>query len=104
MEFLLRKFSVCINLFEESEQLSRYSDGLYGRGSIHGMAGYFFLLHSVQTGSGAHPVSYQMCTMSPHPGSKAREREANYSSPSSTEIMNSGAIPSLFHTSLLHSA
>jgi hypothetical protein len=46
------------------------------------------LRHSVQTESGAHPAF-------------SLRREADQSSPSSAEVKNGGAIPSLPHTSLL---
>jgi hypothetical protein len=36
--------------------------GLDGPGSIPGSARYFYLLYSVQTGSGVHPASYPMGT------------------------------------------
>jgi hypothetical protein len=31
---------------------------------------YFMIIHIVQTGSGAHPASYPMCTRGSSPGSK----------------------------------
>jgi hypothetical protein len=41
----------------------------------------------VQTGSGAHPASYPMCTGGPFPGGKARPgRDADHSPPSSAEV------------------
>jgi hypothetical protein len=68
--------------------------GLDGRGSIPGRGNIFSLLHSVQTGSRAHPTSYSMGT-----GGKRPEREADHSTPSSDEIKNGGAIPSFPHAS-----
>jgi hypothetical protein len=51
----------------------------------------FFLLHSIQTGSAAHPASYPIGTSGEgRPGS-----EAEHSSTSSAEINNGGAIPLL---------
>jgi hypothetical protein len=41
------------------------------RGSILGSTNHFFLLYSIQTGSGAHPGSYPMGTGSSIPGAKA---------------------------------
>jgi hypothetical protein len=41
----------------------------------------------VQTGSGAHPVSYSMSYGGPFPGGKARPgRDVDYSPPSSAEV------------------
>jgi len=43
----------------------------------------------VQTGSGAHPASYPVGTGGPVSGGKARPgRDADHSSPSSTEVVN----------------
>jgi hypothetical protein len=52
-------YYVFIGFERELGQLSRYSDGLDGRGSIFAKISYFSLLHSVQTGSGAHTASYK---------------------------------------------
>jgi hypothetical protein len=42
-----------------------------------------------QTGSGAHPASYQMGTGGPFPGGKVRPgRDADHSPPSSAEVKN----------------
>jgi hypothetical protein len=49
-------------------------------------AGSFSLRLRVQTGSGAHPASYQMRTGRSSPGSKAAGREADHSTPSSAEV------------------
>jgi hypothetical protein len=38
--------------------ISRYSDGLNGRGSVPIRSKIFLVLHKGQTGSGAHPASY----------------------------------------------
>jgi hypothetical protein len=43
----------------------------------------FFLRHRLQTGSGAHPISYPIGT-----GDKAAGSEADYSTPSSAEVKN----------------
>jgi hypothetical protein len=60
----------------------------------------FSLLHSFQTGSGALPVSYPVVTVGLFPyGVKRLGREADHSPPSSTEVKNGGAIPSLPHIS-----
>jgi hypothetical protein len=47
-----------------------------------------FSLRRVRNGSGAHPVSYPMCTRCFFPGVKRREREADHSPPSSNEVKN----------------
>jgi hypothetical protein len=46
---------------------------LQGWGSIPGRGKSFYLLHSVQTGPGAHPASYTMGTMGSFPGAKEAE-------------------------------
>jgi hypothetical protein len=78
------------------------SYGMYGRGSIPGTA-RFFLLHSVQTGSGAHPASNSVGTGGSYLGVKRPGREADHSPSSSVEVKNGGAIPPLPHTSLWYS-
>jgi hypothetical protein len=60
---------------------------------------YLFLLYSVQTGSGAHSVSYAMCTWGSFLGVKRPRREADNSPSSSAEVKNGGVIPTLPHTS-----
>jgi hypothetical protein len=52
------------------------------------------LLHSVLTGSEAHPDSYTKCT-----GVMRQRSEADHSSPSIAEVKNDGATPPLPHTS-----
>jgi hypothetical protein len=59
----------------------------------------FFLMHSVQTGSGAHPASYPMGTGAISLGVKLQGREAD-NSPSNAEVKNGGAIPPLPNTFL----
>jgi hypothetical protein len=55
------------------------------RGSIPGGASSL----GVQTGSGAHPVSYTMGTGGPFPGGKARpKRDADHLPPSSADVVN----------------
>jgi hypothetical protein len=56
----------------------------------------FSFLRNVQTGSGAHPVSYQIGNSIP--GGKAPGSEADKSPPSSVAVNNIGAIPPLPHT------
>jgi hypothetical protein len=56
-------------------------------------ARYFSLLHSVQTGSGAHPASYPIGSRGALPGAKRPGREADHSSPTSAEVKDGGAIP-----------
>jgi len=52
-------------------------------------AGSFSLRHRVLTGSGAHPASYHMGTVSSYPAVKLPAREADSSPLSSTEAKNS---------------
>jgi hypothetical protein len=61
----------------------------------------FSLLHSVHTGSGAHPISY-MSTMGP--GVRRPVSDADHSPLSSAEVMNGGAITPLPHKSSWHGA
>jgi hypothetical protein len=77
----------------------RLSYGLDSRGSIPGRGKRFFLLHSVQTGSGAHPSSYPMSTGGPFPGVKHQGCEADRSPPTSAKVSNGGAITPLPHIS-----
>jgi hypothetical protein len=60
---------------------------------------YLSLLHSVQTGAGAHADFYPMVTGGSFPGVMQPRREADDSPPSSSEVKNGGAIPPLSHTS-----
>jgi hypothetical protein len=46
----------------------------------------FSLLHVVQTGSGVHPTSYTMGTMSSFPGVKRPGPEVDHSPPTSAEV------------------
>jgi hypothetical protein len=59
----------------------------------------FSLLHSLQTGSGAHLASYPMSTEDSIPEGKATWRENDHSLLSYAEVMNGGAIPPPPHTS-----
>jgi hypothetical protein len=59
----------------------------------------FSLLHSVQAGSGAHPISYTLGTGGTFPGSTAAGVEADHSPSSSAEIKIDGAIDPLPNTS-----
>jgi hypothetical protein len=52
-----------------------------------------FFFSSVQTDSGAHTVSYPICTRGFSPGLKWQGLEADHSPPSSAEVMKGGAIP-----------
>jgi hypothetical protein len=67
------------------------------------VARYFSLL-SVQTCSGAHPVSYWMDTEGCLLGVKQLGHEVNHSHPSSAEIKNGRAVLPLPHTSSWHVA
>jgi hypothetical protein len=49
---------------------------------------YFSLRHCVQTGSGAHPASYQMDTGGSFQEVNRPGREADHSLPSSAEVRN----------------
>jgi hypothetical protein len=63
--------------------------GLDDRGSMVRFplgAGNFSLHHSVQNGSGAHPVSYPMGTRGSFPGVKRLVPEAEHSRPSGAEV------------------
>jgi hypothetical protein len=72
---------------------------LVGPFSIPGSGKYFFfLLHSVQTCSGAYPDTSPVGTGGCFTGLEWPVREADLSPPSSTEIKNGGAIPPLPHT------
>jgi hypothetical protein len=55
----------------------------------------YFFLHIVQTAFGAHPASYITCSGGSVSGIKRPRRETDYSSPSSVEVKNGGAIPPL---------
>jgi hypothetical protein len=68
--------------------------GFYSRQRQH-----FSLLHSVQTGSGAHRASYPVGTGGE--GCFARGK-ADHSPPSSAKVKNVGGIPSLPRTSSWH--
>jgi hypothetical protein len=54
------------------------------------------LFYSVQTGPGAHPAPYPICTAYSFPEGKAAGREADYS-PFSAEVNDGGSIPPLPH-------
>jgi hypothetical protein len=69
------------------------SCGLGGPGSIPARARDF--LHSVLTGSEAHPASYPIGTGISFPGIKGPGREADRAHPSSVEVKNGGTIPPL---------
>jgi hypothetical protein len=57
-----------------------------------------YLLHSAQTGSGAHAASYSVGTGGFFPGVKRPGPEADHSPPSSVEDKNDGAIHPLLYT------
>jgi hypothetical protein len=59
----------------------------------------FSLLHSVQTGSGAHPASYPLdVPRALSSGVKRPVRKGDRLPPSSAHVKNGGAIPPLPHT------
>jgi hypothetical protein len=78
--------------------------GLDVRHSFLGRTRNFSILHSFQTGSGAHPASYPMGTEGSFPGVKRPGREADRSPTSNAEVKNGGAIPALPRTSSCSSA
>jgi hypothetical protein len=69
------------------------------RGSNPGRGWKFFLLHSVQTGSGAHPASYPMGARVKWPGC-----DDDHSPPSIAEMKNASPIPPLPNTPSLRGA
>jgi hypothetical protein len=89
-------FSVLFTIYEP-ETASRYSDRLRAGVRFPAEAGDYSLLHSIQTGSGAHSGSYRMGREGSFPGVKRPGREVDHSSPSSVKVKNGGAVP-LRHT------
>jgi hypothetical protein len=73
--------------------------GLEAGGPFRAGARDFSLLHSVPTGSGAHPAYSLLSTGAHSPGVKRPGREADHSPACSAEVKNGGAIPPLSHTS-----
>jgi hypothetical protein len=69
-----------------------------------GASNFFFLLHSVRIGSGAHTASYPMGTGYLFSGVKQSTHGADHWPPSSAEIKKHGAIPPLPHTSSFRGA
>jgi hypothetical protein len=57
----------------------------------------FSLLYRVQIGSEAHPASNIMVTGDYFSGVKRPRRQADYSSSSTAEVKNVGAVPPLLH-------
>jgi hypothetical protein len=98
--------SAAVHEHLEPGELNRNSDGLRAgrRGSIPGRVKIFFLLHSLQTGSGAHPVSFQIGTGDLSPMVNRPGREADHSPPSSAETQINGAISPLPRMSSWRSA
>jgi hypothetical protein len=54
-----------------------------------------YLLYNGQTGSRVHPVSYLIGTVCSLPGGKAAGGKTDYTPPSSAEVKDGGAIPTL---------
>jgi hypothetical protein len=79
-------------------QLGGYSAGRNDQGSNLDNA-RFLLLHTIQTGSGAHLACIQYVPENLSPGVKRQEREAAHSPSSSAEVKKDGAIPPLPFTS-----
>jgi hypothetical protein len=74
-----RDSSVCI---ATGYGLDDWSSGI----RFPAVAGNLSLLHRVQTGCGAHPASYPLCTGALFPGTKRPGRETDHSPPSSAQI------------------
>jgi hypothetical protein len=78
--------------------------GLSGMGSFVGRERNLSLFHSVQTGSGAQPISYSINIGDPFTRIKRLGRETDHSLPSSAEIENLGsnnATPLVLHCIVL---
>jgi hypothetical protein len=73
---------------------------MHSRSSILGRRNKFFLLHSVQTGYGTHPVDTEALS----PGVKYLGHEADHSLSTSVDVKIGGAISPIPHTSYWHSA
>jgi hypothetical protein len=58
---------------------------------------YRSFLHSVQTGSGVHPLSYPMDTRGSFSGDKGQEGEADHVSSSSNKVKNVWSYTSIPH-------
>jgi hypothetical protein len=85
----VRKLPCDKSVYFEISFYGRYSDWLRagrprGRSSSPDKVKNF--LHVVQTGSGVHPTSYPMGTGGSSPAIKWPGREADHSSPASTEV------------------
>jgi hypothetical protein len=78
--------------------------GLNGQCMILERGKRFALLQSVQTGTGAHTVSYEMGTGTLSPVIKRPGSEADNSLPSSAEVKNGAAILPFPHMPSWHSA
>jgi hypothetical protein len=85
--------------------LSRYSYGLWaGSPKFDSQKSKtFFLFHSFQIDSGAHPASYPVGPGALSPGVRRKGREADHSPQSSAKV-NEGAIPALSHVFSCHCA
>jgi hypothetical protein len=57
----------------------------------------FFVLHSIQADSEAHPASYPTGTGDSFPGEQAAGGEADRSPPYNAKVKKGGAIPPLLH-------
>jgi hypothetical protein len=71
------------------------SYSMNSQGAIPRWCKMFFLLHGIQTDSGAHPASYPMDTGAISPEIKKLVPETDHSPPSSAKVKNGGAIPPL---------
>lgn len=76
--------------------------GLGGCGSLPGRTKEFSLLHSNQTGPGAHTATYPNETGDTAPGLQRSLCEADDSLASSVEVENGGALPPSHTSSWLH--
>jgi hypothetical protein len=63
---------------------------------------YFSIPHGVHTDSGVHQAAYPVGNGGDFPGVKWPGHEADHSPPSSAEVKNGGAIPTLTHMYIYH--
>jgi hypothetical protein len=75
-----------------------------GRGPIPGRCKIFFSFIPSRPALWPTQPSIRRVSGAVSPGVKQQEREADRSSPSSAEVKNGGALPSLLHVPLWHNA
>jgi hypothetical protein len=91
---LPQRFTICVGSARVAVG-SVSGDGLNSPGSISRHGQNFSPLHSVQTSSGAYPMSTGASLSRFPPGVKRSGREADHSPPSNAEVKNGGAVPPL---------